>query len=907
MVKEFMKLILSAFKLWAGRKIDDGIKNSVADWNQCDTDASDYIKNRTHWEEVEELQLDVQWDGAIDDRFHISPIDGVAFVKVSDYAPTFEEAKNALVSYIAGDKSFDDIPIMSMDGIEEINDGDGKAWVANVASESLNASTMCVGAVTNGPINYKGIQLNETGLYFLTDTIGLSGWSPFRITRLKVATTQHVVHKISTKYLHTPDLSVNDPSKPGYVKNRTHWEGPLSIEWNGSTVNKCVLSGDGLNDIFQYVKVSEYTPAIDSLKSVSIYGEGFDLDTAMYRAVSYTDAVAAIEAYTTNIADPAIPMVLVAYAPGVIGNYTITETGTYFAFVDDHAWITKLYLSNGDIHKLPAKYLPAGIPYEESPDIDIYWDGNIGGSHYTYDEFDKVAYIWLSDLVPTYDDMIGCTVVVRRKSSQGDVTDFAENMTVLEDNDTKQLVIFNPQLPDVILTVVPEPTGIFDSAGIYAGSYTYGVHISELHIKGVRRNLGGKYLPEGTPWVENTGEDIILPATKLGVEGVIQRDGLLGLIEGERYRVTYKGVNYECTCKPVEATYEGLPAFAYYIGNGFLIDRFTGVSHGIENTGEPFLISDFMNVKVTDDKVTDDTYFVMNQAILGAMYPNEDDTISITHIKQEYHDVPEKNRTHWSEKTDVPLDIRFDPRKKMRYYCPGSGVLQTWVHLSDRMLTIDELVNCSLQLADGSIINPGGVTIRPSDYGRDIEITSDDYSDCVLMIVDTPIELAIDARPGVYVKVETETPSKQVVRIYSKLVTTPGLKYHKLPSEYVPEIPIIDLANFEIDAIAPNGQAIIKSARTAKDPVAFAAHFYDAIQAFNSGVVRVRASVYAGEDSVINTDGYVTLMKNTNFNVWGFIIFAPMRYGEPLIQYGGRFDEENMAIEIVCRQTELIY
>jgi hypothetical protein len=46
-----MKTIISAIKYWVDNKVDDKIVDSTANWNQNDSTASDYVKNRTHWEE----------------------------------------------------------------------------------------------------------------------------------------------------------------------------------------------------------------------------------------------------------------------------------------------------------------------------------------------------------------------------------------------------------------------------------------------------------------------------------------------------------------------------------------------------------------------------------------------------------------------------------------------------------------------------------------------------------------------------------------------------------------------------------------------------------------------------------------------------------------------------------------
>lgn len=81
---DYMKTLMSAFKLWVKEKF----KDSVANWDQNDDTALDYIKNRTHWSEIanhtliEETTVEVL-DGP-------SPIGSLAFVEGETYFVTFE-------------------------------------------------------------------------------------------------------------------------------------------------------------------------------------------------------------------------------------------------------------------------------------------------------------------------------------------------------------------------------------------------------------------------------------------------------------------------------------------------------------------------------------------------------------------------------------------------------------------------------------------------------------------------------------------------------------------------------------------------------------------------------------------------------------------------------------------------
>lgn len=54
-MQNFMKTILSAVQTWTKGKI----KDSTADWNQNDSNADNYVKNRTHWEEPITLEGEI--------------------------------------------------------------------------------------------------------------------------------------------------------------------------------------------------------------------------------------------------------------------------------------------------------------------------------------------------------------------------------------------------------------------------------------------------------------------------------------------------------------------------------------------------------------------------------------------------------------------------------------------------------------------------------------------------------------------------------------------------------------------------------------------------------------------------------------------------------------------------------
>lgn len=47
-MQNYMKTILNGFKTW----VSDVVKTSTADWNQSDKEAANYVKNRTHYDDI---------------------------------------------------------------------------------------------------------------------------------------------------------------------------------------------------------------------------------------------------------------------------------------------------------------------------------------------------------------------------------------------------------------------------------------------------------------------------------------------------------------------------------------------------------------------------------------------------------------------------------------------------------------------------------------------------------------------------------------------------------------------------------------------------------------------------------------------------------------------------------------
>lgn len=103
--------------------------------------------------------------------------------------------------------------------------------------------------------------------------------------------------------------------------------------------------------------------------------------------------------------------------------------------------------------------------------------------------------------------------------------------------------------------------------------------------------IEGKYLPEGTPWVEEGKGSEIFPETTaffevgtvLGAPEVVL-ESKPSLVVGETYVVTWDGKEYRCVCQHLAGNSGGVYMDALVLGNTSVF--------GNPDTGEPFIIGD---------------------------------------------------------------------------------------------------------------------------------------------------------------------------------------------------------------------------------------------------------------------------------------------------------------------------
>lgn len=233
---EFMKTIISAIKPWVSGEIKNASRAGVADWDQNDAEADNYVKNRTHWEEIsldtiiEEQTLtgfSEMENGiySVVDVFTINPVVGQIYTVVWDG-----------VSY--------DVP---MEVITEI----GLGYIGNV-----NYALM----LPDGDIPFVII---FAGQIFVATT----SQKPHTIS---VSIKKSTVHKLDDKYLPDgmqSDWNEIDETSKSFVLNRTHFDCRTKPLFYVGGYNVSYLHGR-ISDLFTLVADRVYTVEWDGVSYI---------------------------------------------------------------------------------------------------------------------------------------------------------------------------------------------------------------------------------------------------------------------------------------------------------------------------------------------------------------------------------------------------------------------------------------------------------------------------------------------------------------------------------------------------------------------------------------------------------------------------------------------------------------
>lgn len=203
-MQNFIKTIINSVQKWTKKEI----KKSTADWNQNDSSAADYVKNRTHWEEEKVIVAERVVSGfslmqepiyAVVNPFRMNPVVGGTYTVVWDG-----------VSY--------DVKMRDLDGL---------GYIGNV-----NYVNMASGGNIPFAIVFAGDVFLVTESPAASHTISISGT---------------VVHKLGSKYLPDDigiqsDWNEEDENSKAYIWNKP--DVALQSDLNTANSNIATLQSD---------------------------------------------------------------------------------------------------------------------------------------------------------------------------------------------------------------------------------------------------------------------------------------------------------------------------------------------------------------------------------------------------------------------------------------------------------------------------------------------------------------------------------------------------------------------------------------------------------------------------------------------------------------------------------------
>ena len=352
--------------------------------------------------------------------------------------------------------------------------------------------------------------------------------------------------KMAKEILVQADWSQNDPTKPDYVKNRTHWQlgSKTVVTWSGNTENRLTYT-NALNEVFY--QISKVCPSAEDILGATIeYSNGNIVTVTSKHFTGFTDGAALIGSALYAINKPKV-------LPGNVLDNTVI--GLYAKAGSNYPAV----FTYGEevIHPLDEKFIPESIARKEDiePGIEAYIAEHPTMGQPGEDGFSPTAIVAESTdgATITITDKNGttyATVKHGRNGAKGDT---------------------GPQGPQ-------GPQGV---QGIQGEKGDKGNPGDVSAVGGFRPDPDGNVRFD---WVARKDEDPVyleLGAVSSGFNSSLKYEMLEGLDE---VAVTCDGRLYLCV---PEFGYAEGDGYYYYVGNKYLLSS----SH--PDTGEPFLFTGY--------------------------------------------------------------------------------------------------------------------------------------------------------------------------------------------------------------------------------------------------------------------------------------------------------------------------
>jgi hypothetical protein len=341
-----------------------------ADWNQNDENAPDYVKNRTHYSGLQHITFTGDTDGldvyngylyrVHSDTPNINDvIGGTMTVLVDgsyrDFTITESWVKQLTAypndGYVINNSVivfFNDVPNVAKAGIYF-------AWhqaICQVAGLSYNVRKTLDEKYIPDTIARKSdipdaIAVDPTlTIEGAAADAKATGDAIGAVSELvgDVAVATQITEAIAS--IPQADWNQNDENAPDYVKNRTHYDEYVHIDWDGITENRQIIKSTGTLATFRFIKMSEMTPSHEllvantakiTISKVDRYGT---LLPEKVININSGNVIVGDKGWS-HIEDNNGHGIVVVYEAGyeytctrsgLSGIYTFTEPGIYFTF-----------------------------------------------------------------------------------------------------------------------------------------------------------------------------------------------------------------------------------------------------------------------------------------------------------------------------------------------------------------------------------------------------------------------------------------------------------------------------------------------------------------------------------------------------------------------------------------------
>ena len=301
MINENNKIPCGGFYLGDGLTMDGdtlkstGGKQVQTDWNQNDTTAKDYIKNRPGGYEE---GFEITWDGDTTGRVSItqegSPLGSpLVWYKVSDKILTPDQIIGSTMTSVQNDVSRQNV--VTGDDIVEQEFGYMLQFGIIIAAETGNFNA-----------DGSNIHIPEPGVYFLNVSAGGMSVSISSLSNI-------TVHPFDDKYI--PDSIAR---KDEIYTNYNH---TMSITWDGNKDGKDTFVWNGFN----YYKMSDEVPVFKRIQSVST-----SVSSSSSELSDLYEGENCYHAGSSIVVTKAGACKLATYEGGTILSFTAPSTGIYF-------------------------------------------------------------------------------------------------------------------------------------------------------------------------------------------------------------------------------------------------------------------------------------------------------------------------------------------------------------------------------------------------------------------------------------------------------------------------------------------------------------------------------------------------------------------------------------------------